>query len=137
MYVYIYIYTCRKNYIQYMLYYTSLHGLKKRGVWGARSPPPICKHYAPMMGFKKAHMPITSLHGLQKPGVGVGGLQTQCSHDGFEKDSYTLKHACTAPRLQTECSHDGFQKAMLSGKLCTGPEFSPPICGPNLPLKPS
>ena len=63
------------------------------------------------------------LHGSRKRG-GWGGaapspLQTQCSHDGFHKDSYVVKQAGRAqphPHLQAQCSHDRLQERINSVK---------------------
>ena len=87
---------------------------KKRGGLGGgpggRAAPPICKHNARiMMGLEGIRMIEASL-----PPISSGG---GCSHDGFGKDSFTLKQAGMAlrsgelggtqpPHLQTQCSHD-------------------------------
>ena len=47
--------------------------------------PPICKHNAGTMGLERIQM----VRGSQKQGGGGGHnhLQTECSHDGFGRDS--------------------------------------------------
>ena len=41
--------------LSFMCFEKGLHGLKKRGDWGGRSPPPICKHNACVMGFDRIY----------------------------------------------------------------------------------
>ena len=74
---------------------------------GRGQPPPICKHQVRMMGMERVHMLLEASLCLKEAGVG-GGLQMQCSPDGYGKTS----------------------KVFEAGKRNEGPA-PPPICKHN------
>ena len=72
-------------------------------------------HNARMMGFKRCLNKLAPMgRGAQTPPP-LSLLQTRCSHNGFDKDSYALKRAAPSPFAKggAQCSHDGFQKRFI------------------------